>query len=63
MTYIAFLPKRMTVLKRSEDLSWKRAKARGWTIRTFAGNHVVYRKKPAEFSEFLIDSVKDKNSQ
>ena len=61
VTYLAFLPKGMTLEKRSKDPSWQRAKERGWTIRTFKGHHVIYRKKPAEFIEELIDTVKDQN--
>ncbi len=61
VTYLAFVPKGMSVEKRSRDLSWQRAKHRGWTIRTFEGNHVVYRKKPAEFSAVLLETVKDQN--
>ncbi|GAA0419478.1 hypothetical protein GCM10009133_29860 [Cocleimonas flava] len=60
-TYLAFVPKGMSVEKRSRDVSWQRAKERGWTIRTFKGNHVVYRKKPAEFSTVLIETVTDEN--
>ena len=62
VTYLAFVPKGMSVEKRSRDQSWQRAKERGWTIRTFKGHHVIYRYKPAEVSALLIDTVKDKNS-
>ncbi|WP_299870775.1 alpha/beta fold hydrolase [uncultured Cocleimonas sp.] len=60
-TYLAFVPKGMSEEKRSRDVSWQRAKERGWTIRTFKGNHVVYRKKPAEFSTVLLETVTDQN--
>ncbi len=63
VTFIAFVPKGKTIEQRSTDISWKRAEERHWTIRTFKGNHVVYRSKPAEVSQLLIDSVTDKNSK
>ena len=63
VTYVAFIPLGMSVADRASDPSWKRAKSRNWTIRTFAGDHVVYRKKPAEFSVMLEDTVKDRNKR
>lgn len=61
VTYLAFVPKKISLEERAKDPSWQRAKNRNWTIRTFEGNHVIYRKKPAEFTAELIDTVSDKN--
>lgn len=61
VTYVAFLPVGVSVADRAKDPSWSRAEQRHWTIRTFDGDHVVYRVKPVEFSAMLEDTVKDKN--
>ncbi len=61
VTYVAFIPPGVTETERAKDPSWQRAKNRNWTIRTFDGGHVIYRTKPAEFSAFLEDTVKDRN--
>ena len=65
-SYIAFIPKGSSVEKRAQKhrwfrQSWQRAGERGWTRRTFEGNHVAYRKQPAEFSKLLLEAVNDKN--
>ncbi len=52
VTYLAFLSKGLLVAKRLRDISWQRAKERYWTIRTFKGNHVIYRKKPLIFLRY-----------
>lgn len=62
VTYVAFVPQGMSEAERALDPSWQRAIKRHWTIRTFAGDHVVYRVKPVEFSDFLVETVQDKNS-
>lgn len=62
VTYVAFIPAGMSSKTRAEDPSWQRAEARGWTMRTFAGDHVIYRVKPAEMAELLIESVDDSNT-
>src|SRR5690606_4849509 len=42
VTYVAFVPKDQSIEERAaKDKSWQRAKARGWTIRTFPGGHVA----------------------
>jgi hypothetical protein len=46
VTFLAFVPKGMSVAKHSSDISWQRAKERHWTISTFKGNHDIYRNKP-----------------
>ncbi len=61
-TFVAFVPEGVTREQRAEDPSWKRAVARGWTVRTFAGDHVIYREKPREIAELLVESVGDTNS-
>jgi len=63
VTFVAFIPKGKTIKQRSQDVSWKRAEERQWTIRTFKGNHVVYRSKPEEVSQLLIESVADRNTK
>ena len=63
VTYVAFVPVGVKVTERAKDPSWHRAKQRNWTIRTFAGNHVVYRKKPIEFTAMLEATVNDRNTQ
>ncbi len=61
VTYVAFIPNGSSEVDRSKDPSWIRAKNRNWTIRTFDGDHVIYRTKPVEFSAMLEDTVKDRN--
>jgi pimeloyl-ACP methyl ester carboxylesterase len=61
VTYVAFIPPGVSKAERAKDPSWHRAEKRNWTIKTFDGDHVIYRSKPAEFSEFLEDTVKDTN--
>ncbi|RBP53449.1 alpha/beta hydrolase [Arenicella xantha] len=61
VSYVAFVPEEMTMAARSEDPSWRRAASRGWTIRTFAGDHVIYRVKPTEMAQLLIDTISDVN--
>jgi surfactin synthase thioesterase subunit len=61
VTYVAFIPPGVSKAERTKDPSWHRAEKRNWTIKTFDGDHVIYRSKPAEFSEFLEDTVKDTN--
>ena len=63
VTYVAFVPEGMKIADRAKDPSWHRAAQRHWTIRTFAGNHVIYRKKPVEFTAMLEATVSDRNSQ
>jgi len=61
-TFVAFLPDGVSKEQRAnDDLSWQRAKQRGWAIRTFSGDHVIYRTKPSEVSEMLVDITYDKN--
>jgi pimeloyl-ACP methyl ester carboxylesterase len=62
-SYVAFLPQDISREERSKDPSWQRSEARGWTIRTFAGDHVVYRVKPKEFVSMLLKTVTDRNTE
>ena len=62
VTYVAFVPEGMTNKQRSEDPSWARAESRGWTMRTFAGDHTVYRVKAKEFVDMLLSTSTDKNT-
>ncbi len=61
VTYVAFIPAGVSEADRAKDPSWHRAEERNWTIRTFDGDHVIYRTKPIEFSVMLEDTVKDRN--
>lgn len=61
-TYVAFVPEGMSKIERAKDPSWARAEKRGWTIRTFAGDHTVYRVKPKEFVEMLLLTIEDQNT-
>jgi len=63
VSYVAFIPKGMSIAKRAADPSWLRAKKRHWTMRTFEGNHVVYRTKPVAFTAMLEDTVDDRNTR
>ncbi len=60
-SYVAFVPEGVSRKQRAEDPSWHRAEARGWTIRTFDGDHVVYREKPDEFVDMLLQTILDRN--
>jgi pimeloyl-ACP methyl ester carboxylesterase len=60
-SYVAFVPEGMSKTERAKDPSWARAEKRGWTMRTFAGDHTVYRVKPVEFVEMLMLTTKDQN--
>jgi len=62
VSYVAFIPEGVTTAERAKDPSWQRAKNRHWTMRTFAGDHVVYRVKPVEFTTMLADTVNDRNN-
>ncbi len=60
-SYVAFIPEGVSREQRADDPSWHRAQARGWTIRTFDGDHVVYRIKPDAFVEMLLQTLSDRN--
>ncbi len=60
-TFVAFVPEGVSQQQRAEDPSWQRAKQRGWTMRTFDGDHVIYRQKPDEITALLIAATRDKN--
>ncbi|WP_228445314.1 alpha/beta hydrolase [Thalassotalea sp. HSM 43] len=62
-SYIGFVPQGNSVTERKRnDKSWQLAEKRGWTIRVFAGDHVVYRIKPEQMAQLLIDSLSDRNT-
>lgn len=62
VTYVAFVPKDQSVEDRAtKDKSWQRAKARGWTIRTFPGGHVAQQEDPRGVATLIEESVGDKN--
>lgn len=47
VTYVAFVPPDKSADERAAtDKNWQRAKARGWTIRTFPGHHVAMQENP-----------------
>lgn len=62
VTYVAFIPEGMSRTARARDPSWQRAEARGWRMRTFSGDHVIYREKPAEMATLLVDALSDENT-
>ncbi|GHA19320.1 hypothetical protein GCM10008090_31440 [Arenicella chitinivorans] len=62
-TFVAFIPNGQTLQQwQAERSGWSRAKKRGWTMRIFDGDHVVYRAKPAAMANLLIATVSDRNS-
>ncbi len=61
VTYTAFIPPGQSVEKKAGDPSWQRAKARHWTIRTLASDHVAERTHPKELVALLEDAPKDRN--
>lgn len=62
-TFVAFLPEGQTLQQWQEGRTgWTRAQKRGWTMRTFEGDHVVYRVKPLAMANLLMASVSDQNS-
>lgn len=62
VTYVAFVPASQSKENRAAtDKSWKRATARGWTIRTLEGTHVAHVTKPKEVAEVMVEAVGDKN--
>jgi pimeloyl-ACP methyl ester carboxylesterase len=62
VTYVAFIPKDQSADERAaKDKSWQRAKARGWTIRTFPGGHVAQQENPRGVATLVEDAVADRN--
>lgn len=62
VTYVAFVPKdKSTEERAARDKSWQRAKARGWTIRTFPGGHVAQQEDPRGVATLLEEAVGDQN--
>lgn len=62
-TFVAFVPEGQTLQQWQTDRTgWTRAQKRGWTMRTFEGDHVVYRVKPLAMANLLMASVSDQNS-
>jgi len=62
VTYVAFVPKDKSIEERAaRDKSWQRAKARGWTIRTFTGGHVAQQEDPRGVATLLEEAVSDQN--
>jgi pimeloyl-ACP methyl ester carboxylesterase len=62
VTYVAFVPKDKSAEERAKtDKSWQRAKARGWTIRTFPGGHVAQQEDPRGVATLIEDSINHKN--
>ncbi len=63
VTYVAFIPKDKSADERAAtDKSWQRAKARGWTIRTFPGGHVAHQEDPRGVATLIENCVKDHNA-
>src|SRR5215216_4386934 len=62
VTYVAFVPKDKSAEERAKtDKSWQRAKARGWSIRTFPGTHVAQQEDPRGVATLIEQSVSDRN--
>lgn len=62
VTYVAFIPKDKSAEERAKtDGSWKRAVARGWTIRTFPGGHVAQQEDPRGVATLIEQSADDRN--
>lgn len=61
VTFVAFF--QGSVEERvAKDSSWKRAKARGWTTRTLASDHIAERTHPRELAALLEEAPLDRNS-
>lgn len=60
-SYVAFVPPGVSREERMKDPSWLRAEARGWTIRTYDGDHVIYRVEPKKFTGMLLQTLNDRN--
>lgn len=60
-SFVAFVSEGESIEERMKSLSWQNAIERGWTVRTFAGDHVIYRRKPLEMAELLISATEDQN--
>jgi pimeloyl-ACP methyl ester carboxylesterase len=52
-TFIAFIADEQTVEARAAELSWKNAKARGWSILTLDSDHNAQRSHPEELAALL----------
>ncbi len=62
VTYVAFMPADKSAEERAAtDKSWQRARARGWTIRTFPGHHVAQQENPRGVATLVEDCVSDQN--
>jgi len=61
VTFVAFVVPGKTIAESSAGASIDRVRARGWTLRSFSGDHVIYREKPAEMAALLIESISDRN--
>ena len=62
VTYVAFVPADQSAEERAgKDPSWKRAVARGWTIRTFPGHHVAHVENPRGVATLVEEAVLDQN--
>jgi pimeloyl-ACP methyl ester carboxylesterase len=62
VTYVAFVPADKSKEERAAtDKGWQRAKARGWTIRTFPGGHVAQQEDPRGVATLMEEAVKDRN--
>lgn len=59
-TYVAFVPRGESA-RPAQDDTWKRAKARGWTMRTLANDHNAQRSHPKKLGALLEDALKDRN--
>ena len=62
VTYVAFLANGQAKEERAaKDQNWHRAAARGWTIRTLPGPHVLHMTNPPSVATLLQEAVADQN--
>ncbi len=62
-SFVAFVPEAMSKESRTDDPSWKNAQSRGWSLHTFAGDHVVYRVQPEAIAALIARTTLDENNK
>jgi pimeloyl-ACP methyl ester carboxylesterase len=54
VTYVNFVAAHLAETEKSNNLSWKRAEQRGWTIKTLDSDHNAQRSNPEALKKLLI---------
>jgi pimeloyl-ACP methyl ester carboxylesterase len=54
VTYVNFVATHLAETEKSNNLSWKRAEQRGWTIKTLDSDHNAHRSNPEALKKLLI---------